>query len=85
MFTTSSNLKQHVDTHVFLEISCLNEFEKEKKSLKCEICGREYQNFQSYRKHLKTHKVDGHNEDEEENIDEEHDDEIEKTFNKSKF
>ena len=86
MFTTSSNLKQHLDTHVFLEISLgtgINEFLKEKKSLKCEICGREYQNFQSYRKHLKTHKVDGHNE--EENIEEEeHDEEIEVPFNKSK-
>jgi len=61
MFTTSSNLKQHLDTH-------------EKRSLNCTICGKEYQNLQSYRKHLKTHKIDGqieHIEDEEDHMEEE--------------
>ena len=42
--------------------------------MNCKICGKEYQNLQSYRKHLKTHKLDGpmeNIEDDEENVEEE--------------
>lgn len=59
-FTTSSNLKQHLDTHVknrFLSLKTL----QDQTLYKCSICGKDYHNVRSYKKHMKSH--EGSNKD----------------------